>query len=61
MEKSEQTKAKLVSAVMKLMNNGQKISRYGLLAFAILVSFLPIFNPLQIFSSLQNYSYNHLF
>ena len=58
MEKSEQTKAKLVSAVMKLMNNGQKISRYGLLAFAILVSFLPILNPLQIFSSLQNYSFD---
>jgi len=38
--------------------NYKKLSRYGLIAFAILVSFLPIFNPLQIFSSLQNYSFD---
>tara|TARA_B100001109_G_scaffold83307_2_gene67939 strand:+ start:801 stop:2984 length:2184 start_codon:yes stop_codon:yes gene_type:complete len=38
--------------------NYKKLSRYGLLGFAILVSFLPILNPLQIFSSLQNYSFD---
>jgi len=38
--------------------NYKKISRYGLLAFAIFVSFLPILNPLQIFTSLQNYSFD---
>lgn len=36
----------------------KKLSRFGLLAFAIFVSFLPILNPLQIFSSLQNYSFD---
>ena len=36
----------------------KKLSRYGLLVFAILISFLPILNPLQIFSSLQNYSFD---
>jgi len=38
----------------------KKFTRYGLLIFAILVSFLPIFNPLQIFSNLQNYSFDTL-
>tara|TARA_Y100000817_G_scaffold73334_1_gene56252 strand:+ start:1263 stop:3446 length:2184 start_codon:yes stop_codon:yes gene_type:complete len=38
--------------------NYKKLSRYGLLAFAIFVSFLPILNPLQIFTSLQNYSFD---
>ena len=28
----------------------KKFSRYGLIGFAIFVSFLPIFNPLQIFT-----------
>ena len=41
---------------MLMKKNFKQLSRYGLLAFAILVSFLPILNPLQIFSSLQNYS-----
>ena len=41
-----------------MKKNYKKLSRYGLIAFAILVSFLPIFNPLQIFSSLQNYSFD---
>ena len=36
----------------------KKFSRFGLVGFAILVSFLPIFNPLQIFTSLQNYSFD---
>ena len=36
----------------------KKFSRFGLMGFAILVSFLPIFNPLQIFTSLQNYSFD---
>ena len=36
----------------------KKLSRFGLLAFAIFVSFLPILNPLQIFSALQNYSFD---
>ena len=36
----------------------KKFSRYGLIGFAIFVSFLPIFNPLQIFTSLQNYSFD---
>jgi len=38
--------------------NLKQLSRYGLLIFAILVSFLPILNPFQIFSSLQNYSFD---
>jgi adenylate cyclase len=38
--------------------NLKQFSRYGLLIFAILVSFLPILNPFQIFSSLQNYSFD---
>ncbi len=41
-----------------MKKNYKKLSRYGLLGFAILVSFLPILNPLQIFSSLQNYSFD---
>ena len=36
----------------------KQLSRFGLLAFAIFISFLPILNPLQIFSSLQNYSFD---
>jgi len=40
--------------------NLKQFSRYGLLIFAILVSFLPILNPLQIFSNLQNYSFDTL-
>ena len=36
----------------------KKFSRYGLIGFAIFVSFLPIFNPLKIFTSLQNYSFD---
>ena len=36
----------------------KKFSTFGLIGFAILVSFLPIFNPLQIFTSLQNYSFD---
>jgi adenylate cyclase len=36
----------------------KKLSRFGLLAFAIFISFLPILNPLQIFSALQNYSFD---
>ena len=36
----------------------KKLSRFGLLTFAIFVSFLPILNPLQIFSALQNYSFD---
>ena len=36
----------------------KKFSKYGLIGFAIFVSFLPIFNPLQIFTSLQNYSFD---
>lgn len=36
----------------------KKLSKYGLLVFAVLISFLPIFNPLQIFSALQNYSFD---
>ena len=36
----------------------KKFSRFGLIGFAILVSFLPIFNPLLIFTSLQNYSFD---
>ena len=38
----------------------KQFTRYGLLIFAILVSFLPILNPLQIFSNLQNYSFDTL-
>ena len=36
----------------------KKFSRFGLIGFAILVSFLPIFNPLQTFTNLQNYSFD---
>jgi adenylate cyclase len=43
-----------------LKKNLKQFSRYGLLIFAILVSFLPILNPLQIFSNLQNYSFDTL-
>ena len=41
-----------------MKKNLKQLSRYGLLIFAILVSFLPILNPFQIFSSLQNYSFD---
>jgi adenylate cyclase len=41
-----------------MKKNYKQLSRYGLLAFAIFISFLPILNPLQIFSSLQNYSFD---
>ena len=41
-----------------MKKNLKQFSRYGLLIFAILVSFLPILNPFQIFSSLQNYSFD---
>tara|TARA_Y100001970_G_scaffold59833_1_gene76211 strand:+ start:5071 stop:7254 length:2184 start_codon:yes stop_codon:yes gene_type:complete len=41
-----------------MKNDYKKFSRYGLIGFAIFVSFFPIFNPLQIFSSLQNYSFD---
>ena len=41
-----------------MKKNYKQLSRFGLLAFAILISFLPILNPLQIFSSLQNYSFD---
>ena len=43
-----------------MKKNLKQLSRYGLLIFAILVSFLPILNPLQIFSNLQNYSFDTL-
>ena len=41
-----------------MKKNYKQLSRYGLLAFAVFISFLPILNPLQIFSSLQNYSFD---
>ena len=41
-----------------MKKNYKQLTRYGLLAFAIFISFLPILNPLQIFSSLQNYSFD---
>ena len=41
-----------------MKKNYKQLSRFGLLAFAIFISFLPILNPLQIFSSLQNYSFD---
>ena len=41
-----------------MKTNYKQLSRFGLLAFAIFISFLPILNPLQIFSSLQNYSFD---
>ena len=41
-----------------MKKNYKQLSRLGLLAFAIFISFLPILNPLQIFSSLQNYSFD---
>ena len=41
-----------------MKKNLKQLSRYGLIIFAILVSFLPILNPFQIFSSLQNYSFD---
>ena len=41
-----------------MKKNYKQHTRYGLLAFAIFISFLPILNPLQIFSSLQNYSFD---
>ena len=43
-----------------MKKNLKQFSRYGLLIFAILVSFLPILNPLQVFSNLQNYSFDTL-
>ena len=43
-----------------MKKNLKQFSRYGLLIFAILVSFLPILNPLQIFGNLQNYSFDTL-
>ncbi|MBD63243.1 MAG: adenylate/guanylate cyclase domain-containing protein [Gammaproteobacteria bacterium] len=36
----------------------KKFSKHGLLVFAVLISFLPIINPLQIFTNLQNYSFD---
>ena len=41
-----------------MKKNYKQLTRYGLLAFAVFISFLPILNPLQIFSSLQNYSFD---
>ena len=41
-----------------MKKNYKQLTRYGLLAFAIFISFLPILNPFQIFSSLQNYSFD---
>ena len=41
-----------------MKKNYKQLSRLGLLALAIFISFLPILNPLQIFSSLQNYSFD---
>ena len=41
-----------------MKKNYKQLSRFGLLTFAIFISFLPILNPLQIFSSLQNYSFD---
>ena len=41
-----------------MKKNYKQLSRFGHLAFAIFISFLPILNPLQIFSSLQNYSFD---
>mgnify|MGYP001345035138 FL=1 len=41
-----------------MKKNYEQLTRYGLLAFAVFISFLPILNPLQIFSSLQNYSFD---
>mgnify|MGYP001247687408 CR=1 FL=1 len=38
----------------------KKFSKHGLLFFAVLISFLPIINPLQIFTNLQNYSFDTL-
>ena len=36
----------------------KQLTRYGLLGFAILISFLPLINPFQIFTNLQNYSFD---
>ncbi len=36
----------------------KKSAQYGLLSFAILISFLPLINPFQIFTNLQNYSFD---
>ena len=41
-----------------MKKNYKQLTRYGLLAFAIFISFLPILNPLQIFSSLHKYSFD---
>ena len=41
-----------------MKKNYKQLTRYGLFAFAVFISFLPILNPLQIFSSLQNYSFD---
>ena len=38
--------------------NAKQIIKISLYAFAILVSFLPILNPLNLFTSLQNYSFD---
>ena len=41
-----------------MKQNYKKISQYGLMVFAVLVSLMPLVNPLQIFTNLQNYSFD---
>ena len=41
-----------------MKKNFKKYSRLGLLGFAVLISFLPLINPLQIFTNLQNFSFD---
>ena len=41
-----------------MKKNFKKISQYGLLVFALLISLLPLLNPLKIFTTLQNYSFD---
>ena len=36
----------------------KQLTRYGLLGLAMLISFLPLINPFQIFTNLQNYSFD---
>jgi adenylate cyclase len=48
----------LLNYFISMKKNFKKFSRYALLVFAIFISTLPILNPLQIFSTLQNYSFD---
>ena len=48
----------LKTKITSMKNSIKKYTRYGLFGFAVLISFLPLINPFQIFTNLQNYSFD---